>query len=45
MTRLRTILDLFDRHYDFKPFEPRGHKVFNGMRTKIVRGFRYENHA
>lgn len=28
-----TILDLFDRHYD-EPYQPPGHKVFNGIRLR-----------
>lgn len=34
VTRIITILDVWDRYYDRKPFKPRGHKCMNGYRVK-----------
>lgn len=39
-TKIRTILDLFDRVYDFTPFKPKGHRVYNGTRHHSAKGFR-----
>lgn len=43
--RLVTILDLYEPVHDCKPYQPPRHKVFNGIRVKNVRSFRYERHA